>query len=324
MNELYCVRAEFGTFTEQFVSGGYVSIGWLPNNNLSEIEHKDELYPLYKAEYPKDKSNLVIGQQVGQIARFLFDIKPGDFVITPAKDTDYIYYGTVEENPYYFVSSPVDACPYNHRKKVKWVKIPIQRSQFSVPFQNTIRSSLTVFYIAHKKSFFTTINRLDLISSSEKKAEYDYYSTVLNRILELDATEFEVLITHILSVLGFEGSEHKGKVGDGGVDAIGELNISGIAKMKIFVQAKRYKLGAKINANTVKALRQNIPSNGQGAFITTADYQDAAKKIANESGFPRIGLINGNQLVDILAEHWEDIPDEFKEKLNLKVGLVLA
>lgn len=324
MSELYCVRAEFGTFTEQFVFGGYISIGWLPNNNLSDIKHKDELYPLYKAEYPKDISNVVIGQQVGQIARFLFDIKPGDFVITPAKDTDYIFYGIVEENPYYFVKSPEDACPYKHRKKVKWVINPIQRSQFSVPFQNTIRSSLTVFYIAHKKNFFTTINRPDLISSSEKKAEYDYYTTVLNRILELDATEFEVLITHILSALGFEGSEHKGKVGDGGVDATGELNISGIAKMKIFVQAKRYKLGARINANTVKALRQNIPSNGQGAFITTADYQDGAKKIANEPGFPRIGLINGNQLVDILVEHWEDIPDEFKEKLNLKVGLVLA
>ena len=324
MPELYCVRAEFGTYTEQFVSGGYVSIGWLPNNNLSGIKSKEELYPLYKAEYPHDTSNIVVGQQVGQIARFLLDINPGDFVITPAKDTEYIYYGIVEENPYYFANMMEDICPYKHRKKVKWEKKPIQRAQFSVPFQNTIRSSLTVFFITHKKNFFTTIKRPDLVSSTDQKAEYDYYTTVLNRILELDATEFEVLITHILSALGFEGSEHKGKVGDGGVDAIGELNISGLAKMKIFVQAKRYKLGAKINANTVKALRQNIPSNGQGAFITTADYQSAAKKIANEPGFPRIGLINGNQLVDILVDHWEDIPDEFKEKLNLKVGLVLA
>jgi restriction system protein len=324
MPELYCVRAEFGTYTEQFVNGGYVSIGWLPNNNLSGIKSKEELYPLYKAEYPHDTSNIVIGQQVGQIARFLLDINPGDFVITPAKDTEYIYYGIVEKNPYYFADKMEDICPYKHRKKVKWEKKPIQRAQFSVPFQNTIRSSLTVFFITHKKNFFTTIKRPDLVSSTDQKAEYDYYTTVLNRILELDATEFEVLITHILSALGFEGSEHKGKVGDGGVDAIGELNISGLAKMKIFVQAKRYKLGAKINANTVKALRQNIPSNGQGAFITTADYQSAAKKIANEPGFPRIGLINGNQLVDILVDHWEDIPDEFKEKLNLKVGLVIA
>ncbi|MBN2745226.1 MAG: restriction endonuclease [Bacteroidales bacterium] len=321
---IYCVRAEFGTYASSFVSGGYVSIGWLPKDDLSSARNKRDIYDLYRKEYPHDTSNLVVGQQVGQISRFLFDIKPGDYVITPAKDTEYVYYGIVQDDPYYFAKPGEDECPYLHRKKVKWEKEPIQRSQFSVPFQNTIRSSLTVFYINHKKNFFTTINRPDLISPSEKKAEYDYYTTVLNRILELDPTEFEVLITHILSALGFEGSEHTGKVADGGVDATGELNISGIAKMKIFVQAKRFKLGAKISANTVKALRQNIPSNGQGAFITTADYQPAAKKIANEPGFPRIGLINGNQLVDILAEHWEDIPEEFQEKLNLKVGLVIA
>lgn len=61
----------------------------------------------------------------------------------------------------------------------------------------------------------------------------------------------------------------------------------------------------------------------QGAFTTTADYQKKAKEIAVESGFPRVGLINGEQLVDILAEHWHDIPIEFREKMDLKVGLVV-
>ncbi|MGV7223181.1 MAG: restriction endonuclease [Nitrospinales bacterium] len=140
--------------------------------------------------------------------------------------------------------------------------------------------------------------------------------------MELDDQEFEILITHILTALGFEGSEHKGKVSDGGVDATGELNVANMAKIKLFVQAKRYRLGSKISANVVKALRANISSGGQGAFITTADYQKKAKEVAVETGFPRIGLINGEQLVDILAEHWDDIPIEFREKLNLKIGLV--
>lgn len=319
--ELYCVRAEFGTYTKQFIDGGYVAIGWLPNNDLSAIASRDELYTLYKKEYPEDTSNVVIGQQVGQIARFLLEIKPGDYVITPAQNTEFIYYGIVEENPYYF-SDGADGCPYRHRKKVKWHKEPIQRSQFSVPFQNTIRSSLTVFCISHKKNFFTTIGKPELVPESEKKVEFDYYTSVLNKILELDEKEFEILITHILNALGFEGSEHKGKVGDGGVDATGELNVANMAKIKLFVQAKRYKLGSKINANVVKALRANIPAGGQGAFITSADYQEAAKKIAVEQGFPRIGLINGEQLVDILAEHWNDIPVEFRDKLGLKIGLV--
>jgi len=317
--EIYCVRAEFGTYTKQFLDGNYVAIGWLINDDLTDIISRDELYPLYKKEYPNDKSNVVIGQQVGQIARFLLEIKSGDYIITPAQDTEYIYYGIIDS---YYFSECNDGCPYPHRRKVSWHKVPIQRSQFSVPFQNTIRSSLTVFSISHKKNFFTTIGKPDLVPDSEKKTEFDYYTSVLNRILELDDKEFEILITHILNALGFEGSEHKGKVGDGGVDATGELNVANMAKIKLFVQAKRYKLGSRINGNVVKALRANIPAGGQGAFITTADFQKAAKEIAVEQGFPRIGLINGEQLVDILAEHWNDIPNEFKEKLSLKVGLV--
>lgn len=319
--ELYCVRAEFGKYTDHFLKGGYVGIGWLPNDNLAEITSKEQVYPLYKKAYPNDKSNVVIGQQVGQISRFLLDIQTGDYVITPAQDTELLYYGIVEENSYFF-SDGSDGCYYKHRKKVKWNKSPIQRSAFSVPFQNTIRSSLTVFYISHKQNFFTIINKSDLIAQVDKNVEIDYYTSILNRILELDDKEFEILITKILEALGFEGSEHKGKVGDGGVDATGELNVANMAKIKLFVQAKRYKLGAKITANTVKALRSNIPAGGQGAFITTADYQKQAKEIAVEQGFPRIGLINGAQLVDILAEHWNDLPNEFQEKLNLKIGLI--
>lgn len=92
----------------------------------------------------------------------------------------------------------------------------------------------------------------------------------------------------------------------------------------VFVQAKRYKLGSKVNANTVKQLRQAIPFGGQGAFITTADFQRAAADVALEPGFPRIGLIHGRQLVDLLIEHWGDIPSEFRERLGLKPGLVRA
>lgn len=115
-----------------------------------------------------------------------------------------------------------------------------------------------------------------------------------------------------------------GKSGDGGVDATGELNVANLAKVKLFVQAKRYQLGSRVSANVVKQLRASIPSNGQGAFITTADFQNAAADVALQQGFPRIGLINGRQLVDLLIEHWSAIPEEFRERLALKPGLVLA
>ena len=97
-----------------------------------------------------------------------------------------------------------------------------------------------------------------------------------------------------------------------------------LAKVKVFVQAQRYKRGSKVSANTVRQHRQAIPFGGQGTFITTADYQGNAADVALEAGFPRIGLINGRQLVDLLIEHWSDIPSEFRERLGLKPELVRA
>lgn len=323
MTPIYCVRAEFGSYTRQFLDGGYAAIGWMPDCNLSGISSREELYPLYRKLHPEDTSNVVIGQQVGQIARFLLELKGGDYVIVPDSNTDLLYYGMAKPESYYYEEKPSDGCPYRHRIKIDWNKKAIRRSEFSVPFQNTMRSSLTVFSVSHATNFFSVIDRKDLIPPIDQTLENNYYDTVLNRILSLDAKEFEILITHILTALGFEGSEHTGKVGDGGVDATGELNVANMAKIKLFVQAKRYQLGKNIDANTVKALRANIPAGGQGAFITTADFQKKAFDIALEPGFPRIGLINGEQLVDILAEHWVAIPNDFKEKLNLKIGLVV-
>jgi len=320
MPELYCVRANFGQWTEHFLKGEYVAIGWLSETDLSKIKKRQELHDLYVEHYPEDNSPYVIGQQVGQIARFLLGMKPGDYVITPAADTEYIHWGILEDKPYEY-SDRNDGCPYPHRRKVDWNKEPIQRSQFSVPFQNSIRSSLTVFSVGNKNNFFVTIGREDLVS--KKIVKEPPREVVLNRILELDPTEFEILVTYLLTALGFE-SEHTGKVGDADVDARGELDLYGLAKIKLFVQAKRYKLGARITAKQVRGLRQSIPHGAQGAFITTADFQKEALKVAVEPGFPRIGTINGSQLVDLLSEKWEDLerPEELETKLGLKRGLI--
>lgn len=323
MPEVYCVRAEYGSYARHFLQGGYVAIGWLVDDDLSAVRSKDALYPLYKAAHPNDTSNLVIGQQVGQVARFLFDIRPGDYVITPAADTEWLHVGVVLDEPSYVFGGIDDGCPFPHRRRVKWLPDAYQRASFSVPFQNTIRSSLTVFYVSQRDHFFEVIGRKELMSATAPAA-HDPYDVVLDQLLELNDKEFELLIRDLLSALGFEGAEHTGKPGDGGVDVTGVLNAANLATVKLFVQVKRYKRGTKINAGTVKTLRQSIPAGGQGAFMTTADFQRAAADIAIEPGFPRIGLVNGRQLVDLLVAHSTDIPEAFRDKLGLKPGLVRA
>jgi len=320
MPVIYCVRAKFGKYAEHFIDGGYIAIGWLKKIDLSNVKNKEEVRQLYTKYYPEDTSPNVIGQQVGQISRFLFDMKPNDFIITFPEDTEYIHYGLLKDNFYKFEENPSDGCPYPHRKSVKWIK-EIQRSEFSIPIQYSIRSSLTVFELKHKTSFFEIIGRDDLVPKKAVELIENNTKLVLDRILELDYTEFEILITDLLSALGFE-AEHVGKVGDDGVDIKGELNLSNMAKVKLVAQAKRYRLENKISDKVVKDLRKNIPVNAQGAFITTCDFQQNALSVATEPGFPRIGTINGDQLVDLLTEKWDYINEDIREKLGLKKGLI--
>jgi predicted Mrr-cat superfamily restriction endonuclease len=322
MPDIYVIRAEFGTYSKHFLDGCYVGIGWLIGYDLSKVTTREEVKRLYEKDNPKDTSVYVIGQQVGQIYRFLFDMKSGDYIITPDSNTEYIHWGTLKNEPYYYDDGK-DGCPYNHRRKVKW-EGQIERSQFSVPFQNSIRSSLTVFSVVHKNDFFETIGKNQYVERDQVQTHKRVNEAVLERILQLTAEEFEILVTNLLTALGFE-SKHTGKVGDGGVDATGELNLYGIAKINLYVQVKRYNLGSKVNAGAVKLLRSSIPAGAQGAFFTTSDFQDSALKVAIEPGFPRIGTINGEQLVDLLSEKWQDLqlPEELKNKLGLKRGLVL-
>lgn len=323
MKNVWCVRADYGTYTKHFVNGGYVAVGYGLASSLAEVTTREELTSLYKQAHPDETSNLVVGQQVGQVARFLLDMKAGDYVITPAADTEWLHYGQISEKGYWFEPDHKDDCPYVHRRGVIWNKDQLSRSAFSVPFQNTIRSSLTVFGISQQDEFLTAV-KADGHVSQKHAAVYDPYESVLEQVLELDDKEFEILVGYLLTAIGFEESQVTGKTGDGGVDATGVLNVANLAKVKVFVQAKRYKRGAKINANVVKQLRTAIPVGGQGAFITTADFQSSAAEIAVEAGFPRIGLINGKQLVDLLVEHWDDLPAEFRDRLGLRIGLIRA
>lgn len=127
MTNVWCVRAEFGRYAEHFVRGEYVGIGWLPDVDLSGVRAREELYPLYRQAYPHDTSSVVIGQQVGQIARFHSDMRTGDYVITPAADSERLHYGQVGRTPTTTARRPkTAACA--HLPCASWAHGPLRYS----------------------------------------------------------------------------------------------------------------------------------------------------------------------------------------------------
>ena len=319
---VWVVRADGGRYTEHCVSGSYTGIGWGELGDLSKIKDRDELRTLYEITFPND-STATVGNKVGQIARFLLEIRAGDYVITPAQDSEWLHYGRIGDEAPYYHADAADGCPYPHRRPVDWDRKRLRRSERSVPFQHNLRAMLTVYAVSRREEFLAAIGE-PVPSPKGGAPEYDPQRAVLERILELSPTEFEELVGHLLAALGFDESEVVGKPGDGGVDVRGTLNASNFAKVEVYVQAKRYKIGTKVKASDVRKLRQMIPNGGQGTVITTADFRAEASDVALEQGFARIGLINGSQLVDLLVEHWDDIPEDFQERLGLRPGLVRA
>ena len=55
MNGVWCVHAEFSTYTSHFVEGGYVAIGWLPGIDLPAIRTRDALSTLQAGVPRRDK-----------------------------------------------------------------------------------------------------------------------------------------------------------------------------------------------------------------------------------------------------------------------------
>ena len=316
--KIWVVRADGGEYTASCVKGGFTGIGWNDMGDLTGIREREVLAQRFQEEYPNQYSGVL-----GNIARFYLEMRGGDYVITPTEDSKWLRYGRVVDGQSYYYQPPDDDCRYAHRRKVEWAAEPLNRLELSIPLQSTLQSALTVFEVKQRQEFRQSVG-LPSEEADTHQVTYDSYELVLGRILGLSPSEFEVLVEHLLAALGFEDTQVTGRSGDQGVDVTGTLNNSGLVRVDVYVQAKRYSLASKVSHTDVLKLRQKIPVGGQGAVITTARFQKKAHDYATEQGFPRIGLIDGPQLVDILVEHWSDIPEDFRDKLGMRPGLVPA
>ena len=146
MHRVFCVRAEDGLYTEAFVQGGYVGLGWLEGIPLSESEdNEDSIRVVLREEYP-DESNGTIGQWVPLISCFLREIRPGDWVLTPDRDRSRIYIGKVVSNYFYEENTSAES-PYPHRRQVEWCLEPVQRTMLPEAWQRQMYRPPTVFRV---------------------------------------------------------------------------------------------------------------------------------------------------------------------------------
>jgi restriction system protein len=318
------VRADFGQYTSSFKANGYAGIGWF-QNELKDFD-KDTIIAAYREEYP-DHSDGTTYQNCGQIRRFLTEIKEDTLVVSPYNDGQLLV-GKAKGIPYF---KKDNTSPYNYRIKVDWNTEPLSRYELSIPLQNTLRSSLTVFNVSQVDEIAVAAG---FNAQAKKVKEKPFnresiYKVIKDRFLELDAYEFELLVSYVLQTIGFEATQKTGKVGDGGIDFEGKLEMMGVASTKLQVQVKRYDKSA-IGERDIRNFRGALKLDHQGTFITLSSFQKKALESANDPNRVPINLINGNQFIDIFIEQYDKVidlmyeqdNDELAAKLKFKKALI--
>ncbi len=326
MPTIWMVSAEFGTYTNTWVEGGYAAVGWLAQENLTSVHSRDEIFQRYR-EAHSDETPHEVGANAGQLATFILNIQPGDYVMTRwGYPTKGYRYGTVEDEPLYY-SDTTDGCPFPHRRKVSWFEKYLLKDDISGQLLRNLKAARTLFRVRPEEDFLVAIGEIPVPPVP------DPYRVVLDQILQkVSPSEFESLIGDLMVAMGYEDVDVVGGPHDKGVDVKGVLQ-SNLVSINMYVQVKCWK-NTEVPGSDVNRLHGAIPSGGQGAIITTSNFSKGAKEEADKPGFPHVSLINGRQLVDLIKEYWdaeslaaspepaEEVPS-WHERLGLTQGLVI-
>ena len=136
-------------------------------------------------------------------------------------------------------------------------------------------------------------------------------AAVMNELLSRIRTEsprfLKEIVLKVLHAMGYgEGEddlEHLASTGDEGVDGV--INQDKLGLDQIYVQAKRYQEENSIGRLDIQAFVGVISgkSASRGVFITTSRFTKDAREFAARLPQPRIILVDGNQLAELLIEH---------------------
>lgn len=299
--KIWMVRADGGTLTDAFLKQKCVAIGWSDLGFLPGGSTWETIDEKYGKAYP-DHAKMKRAINVGQILRFVSEIEDGDVVLTPGPERTMLA-GKVHGGTEWREKGPFPLC-----RPVDWSIGTFKRADATIPLQYSLRSSQTVFRVWHDEEVLHLLKLGPPPKARETAIGEDHLEVIRTRLTALHATEFELLVSYVLRSLGFESQQETGRPGDKGIDYKGELEVFGVATIKLHVQVKRYAYG-KVKDREIRDLRGTLDSDQQGCFITLSGFEKNAQGEADNEKRGRIRTIDGPRFVELLTLQYEKVID---------------
>jgi restriction system protein len=303
-----------------FLKKNVVAVGWARVGDLGKLKADREAFKKAVALAFPDKKLGAIPNNAGQLFRFVYEMKPGNLVVYPSKRDRQVHIGRVT-SPYRY--DPELEPGYPNLRAVKWLSA-IPRTRFSQGALYEIGSALSLFQI---KSYAD-----EFLAAAEGKVtpppvgEDESVAVVADEIVEstrdfilkrlaqdLKGHPMAGFVAHLLNTMGYR-TRVSPEGPDGGIDIMAHKDELGFEPPIIKVQVKSAE--GTIGDPVVSALYGKVSSNEFGLLVTLGTFTNQARNFARSKS--NLRLVDGNELVDLILQHYEQFDSRYKGLLPLK------
>lgn len=320
-NNLWGIHAgKTGDANTLFLKKSRIAIGWVDMGNMADLPSDWEaLKAKVAAAYPDAKPG-AIPNNAGQLFRFVHEMKPGDWVVYPCRQERMVYLGEIT-GPYKY--DPKTEPGYPNMRSVKWLK-SVPRTHFSQGALYEIGSAMSLFQVKNyadefraviegKSAPITPVAKDETVEVVTKEIEETTRDFILKRLAqELKGLPLEGFVAHLLECMGYHA--RLTRKNEPSVDIIAHKDQLGIEPPIIKVQVKSSEGTA--TDKDVSALYGKLSAGEYGLFITLGTFSPASRNF--EQGKANLRLIDGDEFVDLILQHYDQFDARHKGLLPLR------
>ncbi|TDK23784.1 restriction endonuclease [Luteimonas aestuarii] len=303
-----------------FLGQGCIALGWDRMGDLSQLAANREAFKLrYQQAYPEAKPG-AIATMAGMPFRFVHEMKPGDLVAYPSKADRLIHIGRVT-GEYTHVAQAREGYP--HRRKVEWLA-QVPRLHFTQGALYEIGAAQSLFQIRNYADEYLAVvaggpaasmvvdddQTVSMVAEDIEETTRDFILKRLSQ--ELKGLPLESFVVHLLQCMGYHARLTRRN--EPSVDVIAHKDHLGIEPPIIKVQVKSSDTTA--TDKDVSALYGKLSAGEYGLFITLGTFSPASRNF--EQGKPNLRLVDGDEFVKMVLEHYEAFDSKHKGLLPLR------
>ncbi len=303
-----------------FLKRNRIAIGWVKMGDLGALKADREAFKSRVAEVYPEKKPGAIPNNAGQLFRFVHEMKSGDIAIYPSKRDRQVHLGRVEGN---YTYDPRIEPGYPNLRAINWLR-SVPRTQFSQGALYEIGSALSLFLVRNYADEFraalegkatppTPVGQDESVAAVAEGIEDTTRDFVLKRLSqELKGTPLEDFVAHLLEKMGYRA--RLTRVNEPSVDIIAHKDALGFEPPIIKVQVKSG--DGKISDKDVSALLGKLGSNEFGLIVTLGEFTSQAITFAASKS--NLRLVDGDELVNMIYEHYDQFDSRYKGLLPLR------